>query len=207
MPQDSQQKMMNGIMQFMPLYILFISINFPAGNVIYWACSSLFGATQQYFITGFGSLPDFPGFGWLPRKTITPPPLPAPPPPGQVAKKGMYARFMDRAMQAQEAQKAAKEQGQQQEGEQTRDLSPTQPQTTKALESGTRPRPERPRDGASTTRVKSKASEQHIHIVSTDDARYASDIKYRGNNGHASTNGKSTNGKTAQLPPKKRNKK
>ena len=67
-PMDSQQKMMNGMMQFMPLYILFISVGFPAGNVIYWAFSSLFGAVQQYFITGFGTLPDFPGFGWLPRK-------------------------------------------------------------------------------------------------------------------------------------------
>ena len=139
MPQDSQQKMMNGVMQFMPLYILFISINFPSGNVIYWACSSLFGAIQQYFITGFGSLPDFPGFGWLPRKVITPPPLPPPPPAGQVAKKGLYARMMDRAVEAQGAQKASKEEPNLTEGEQTRDLSQTQ--TTKALESGARTKP------------------------------------------------------------------
>jgi YidC/Oxa1 family membrane protein insertase len=195
-PQDSQQKMMNGIMQFMPLYIIFISINFPAGTVIYWAFSSLFGAVQQYFITGFGSLPDFPGFGWLPRKEITPPALPPPPPPGQAPKKGMFGKMMDRAVEAQQAQKEAQGQTRPQGGK-SEVGEPTKP-----IANGTKP--ERARDGATTTRVRSKASEQHIHIVSTDTPKYASDIRNRGN--VSSGNGYS-NGKTSQLPPKKRNKK
>jgi YidC/Oxa1 family membrane protein insertase len=197
-PMDSQQKMMNGIMQFMPLYIIFISINFPAGTVIYWAFSSLFGAVQQYFITGFGSLPDFPGFGWLPRKTITPPPLPPPPADGEGPKKGMFSKMMGRALEAQEAQKATQEQARLQQGREVSEVG----EATRPLSNGTKP--ERPRDGATTTRVRSKASEQHIHIVSTDTPKYASDIRNRG----AGTSGNGySNGKGAQLPPKKRNKK
>ncbi len=205
-PQDSQQKMMNGIMQFMPLYILFISIGFPAGNVIYWAFSSIFGAVQQYFITGFGSLPDFPGFGWLPRKAIVMPQLAPPLPAGQAPKKGLMGKMMDRALQAQEAQKAAQGEALSPEGgTPTRDLG----QATKPMNSSSSTRPERTRDGASTARVRSKASEQHIHVVSTDTVKYASDIKMRGSNG-TGTNGNgyaSMNGKTTQLPSKRRNKK
>jgi YidC/Oxa1 family membrane protein insertase len=211
-PQDSQQKMMNGIMQFMPLYILFISIGFPAGNVIYWAFSSIFGAVQQYFITGFGSLPDFPGFSWLPRKAIVTPQLPPPMPTGQAPKKGLMGKMMDRALQAQEAQKTAQgEPSAPEGGTPTRDLG----QATKPINSSTRP--ERTRDGASSARVRSKASEQHIHVVSTDTVKYASDIRLRGSNGAgngngsgSSTNGNgyaSMNGKTTQLPSKRRNKK
>ena len=108
-PMDPQQRMMQNIMQFMPIYIIFISFDFPAGNVIYWAFSSLFGAVQQYFITGFGSLPDFPGFGFLPRKPIEPP---KPLHPDAIAlnaskRKGVMARMMEKAVEAQEAQKTA----------------------------------------------------------------------------------------------------
>ncbi|MEO8288724.1 MAG: YidC/Oxa1 family membrane protein insertase [Chloroflexota bacterium] len=192
-PQDTQQKMMNGMMQFMPLYIIFISLSFPAGTVIYWAFSSLFGAVQQYFITGFGSLPDFPGFGWLPRKTIIPPKLPDPLPEGTVRKKGVMGKMMERAMEAQEAQKATQEQ--------SRAEVPSQ--ATTPLSNGTRP--ERPRDGASTTRVRSKASEQHIHVVSGSAPKYASDAR-KSTNEAANGSGYS-NGKASALPPKKRSKK
>jgi hypothetical protein len=107
--------MMQNMMQFMPIYIIFISWGFPAGTVIYWAFSSIFGAVQQYFITGFGTLPDLPGLGWLPRKPVElptpirprseivgPDGVPLPP-----AKRGMMARMMEKAIQAQEVQKAA----------------------------------------------------------------------------------------------------
>ncbi|HKP54609.1 MAG TPA: YidC/Oxa1 family membrane protein insertase [Chloroflexia bacterium] len=109
-PMDPQQRMMQNIMQFMPIYIVLISLGFPAGTVIYWAFSSLFGAVQQYFITGFGSLPDLPGLGFLPRKPIEPP---KPLHPEEIAsraqkqKKGVMAKMMERALEAQEAQKAA----------------------------------------------------------------------------------------------------
>ena len=107
-PLDPQTRMMQNIMQFMPIYIVLISLGFPAGTVIYWAFSSLFGAVQQYFITGFGSLPDMPGFGFLPRKPIEPP---KPLHPEEIAarsqKKGVMSKMMEKALEAQEAQKAA----------------------------------------------------------------------------------------------------
>ncbi|HEX8600515.1 MAG TPA: membrane protein insertase YidC [Chloroflexia bacterium] len=112
-PLDPQTRMMHNMMQFMPIYIIFISWGFPTGTVIYWAFSSIFGAVQQYFITGFGSLPDLPGLGWLPRKPIEPP-KPIRPrseteggAPARPVKKGMMAKMMERALEAQEAQKAA----------------------------------------------------------------------------------------------------
>jgi len=70
---DPQTAMMNRIMQFLPLYLIVIYLNLPAGMVIYWTFSALFSAMQTYFINGFGTLPDVPGFSWLPRR-----PLPAP---------------------------------------------------------------------------------------------------------------------------------
>ncbi len=104
-PMDPQQKFMNNFMQFMPIYIIFISAAFPAGMVIYWAFSSLFGAVQQYFITGWGSLPDLPGLGFLPRKPITPP-KPPERPAQPAGSRGIIGWMMSRAMEAQQAQKA-----------------------------------------------------------------------------------------------------
>ena len=43
----SQQKMM---MWFMPLFIGYLSLNFPAGLVIYWIVSNVFQFVQQHFI-------------------------------------------------------------------------------------------------------------------------------------------------------------
>ena len=107
-PMDPQQRMMQNIMQFMPIYIVFISAGFPSGTVIYWAFSSLFGAVLQYFITGFGSLPDLPGLHWLPRKEITAP-TPLDPTAIQATadkrKNSMFGRMMDKALEAQEAQR------------------------------------------------------------------------------------------------------
>ena len=195
-PMDPQQRMMNGMMQFMPIYITLISLGFPAGNVIYWAFSSLFGAVQQYFITGFGSLPDFPGFGWLPRKpmpTILPPP---PPPPGEARRGGLFSKMMERALEAQEARKG--EDGAKAQVEQ--EGAATQPISANA-------RPERPRpsSGASTTRVRSsKASEPNIRIVQssgtngkgagTPTTKYASDARPKPGNGAAASG----------LPPKRK---
>jgi YidC/Oxa1 family membrane protein insertase len=63
---DDQQRMMNQMMQFMPLMVGFFAWNFAAGPVIYWITQNIFSAVQQYFITGFGSLRDLPGMQWLP---------------------------------------------------------------------------------------------------------------------------------------------
>ncbi|MDQ3929235.1 MAG: YidC/Oxa1 family membrane protein insertase [Chloroflexota bacterium] len=183
-PLDSQTKMMQNMMQFMPLYIVFISWGFPAGTVIYWAFSSLFGAVQQYFITGFGTLPDLPGLGFLPRKPIsTPAPLSALPAAevgtGTGRKKaGVMGWMMDKALEAQEAQKA------------------TQASGLAAGES----------DGATTVRVKKKGSEPHVKAVPTTTLKYASDLKYRGNGSENGAGGADAPVSTTPLPRKRRGK-
>ena len=149
---DPQQQTMNRMMTWMPIFFMVFYINFASGAVLYWAASSLFGAVQQYFITGFGSLAEFPGLRWLPKKElpkITPkvlarleeeekkearrqvsdePETPAPAPaaaapskyrsdqqpvPANVTDnrpqaKGLWARMLEQAIAAQEAQQAAR---------------------------------------------------------------------------------------------------
>lgn len=156
-PQDTQQKMMNGMMQFMPIYIVFISLGFPAGNVIYWAFSSVFGAVQQYFITGFGSLPYLPGLGWLPKKEIAKPVL-VELPEGAPRKQGLFGKMMERAVDAQQQKASLQERA---DAETTRAVE-TKRQSTASTRAA---RPERQKDTAATTRVRSKASEQQIRIV------------------------------------------
>ena len=63
---DPQQQMMNQMLQFMPLMVGFFAWSFAAGPVIYWITQNVFSAVQQYFITGFGSMRDLPGMGFLP---------------------------------------------------------------------------------------------------------------------------------------------
>jgi YidC/Oxa1 family membrane protein insertase len=58
---DPQQAMMNTMMNFMPLMVIFFGWNFAAGAVLYWAIQSVYSVVQQWFITGWGSLKD-----WLP---------------------------------------------------------------------------------------------------------------------------------------------
>lgn len=62
--QDPQMQQMNRTMQFMPFIFLFMSLNFPAGLVLYWVTSNVVSMVQQYFLTGWGEL--FPG-GWRPN--------------------------------------------------------------------------------------------------------------------------------------------
>jgi YidC/Oxa1 family membrane protein insertase len=203
---DTQQRMMQGMMQFMPLFTLLFAWNFPAGNVIYWAFSSIFGAAQQYFITGFGTLPKVPGFGWLPEKEIAKPKEIEPLAPGEVRKKGMFSKLMDNALSAQQARAT----------EAATVTTVEEPASTRSLISGTGTsrsstrgaRPERARDnrdGASTTRVRSKGSEPNIRIVQSSGTnasppKYASDLRAKNDTGAA-------NGITgASLPPRKKNK-
>lgn len=54
--QDPQQKMMNQMMQFMPLMVIFFGFRFPAGLALYWVTNTLVSIIQTYFIVGFGSL-------------------------------------------------------------------------------------------------------------------------------------------------------
>jgi YidC/Oxa1 family membrane protein insertase len=60
-PTDPQQKMMTQLMQFLPITVIIFGWGFPSGLVLYWAAQSVFGAVQQYFITGWGALRE-----WLP---------------------------------------------------------------------------------------------------------------------------------------------
>jgi YidC/Oxa1 family membrane protein insertase len=70
---DPQQAMMNKMMGFLPIYLIIIYSGVPAGLVIYWTFRAVFGAIQSYVFNGWGTLPDLPGFKWLPIKP--PPPI------------------------------------------------------------------------------------------------------------------------------------
>lgn len=73
-PTDPQQKMMSQMMQFLPLSVIIFGWGFPSGLVLYWATQSVFGAVQQYFITGWGALREWVPF--LPEVSRWTPPDP-----------------------------------------------------------------------------------------------------------------------------------
>ncbi|HZU11260.1 MAG TPA: YidC/Oxa1 family membrane protein insertase [Chloroflexota bacterium] len=54
---DPQQQMMNSLMNFMPLIIIFFAARYPSGLSLYWVTSTLIGILIQYRITGWGLLP------------------------------------------------------------------------------------------------------------------------------------------------------
>ena len=56
---DPQQAMMNTMMNFMPLMVVFFGWNFASGAVLYWVTQSVYTVVQQWFITGWGSLKDW----------------------------------------------------------------------------------------------------------------------------------------------------
>ena len=56
---DPQQKMMQNMAYYFPLVTVFIAWSLPAGLAIYWVTTTVFGITQQYFVTGWGQLPRF----------------------------------------------------------------------------------------------------------------------------------------------------
>jgi len=64
---DPAQAQMYRITAWMPLAFGFVYFNFPAGAVLYSVVGSLIQMVQQYFTTGFGSLPKYLPF--LPEKT------------------------------------------------------------------------------------------------------------------------------------------
>lgn len=57
--QDPQQKAMGQAMLFMPLLFGYIGFTFNQGAVLYWVAGSLWAVTQQYFVSGFGSLHNY----------------------------------------------------------------------------------------------------------------------------------------------------
>jgi YidC/Oxa1 family membrane protein insertase len=64
---DPAQAQMYRITAWMPLAFGFVYFSFPAGAVLYSVVGSLIQMVQQYFTTGFGSLPKYLPF--LPEKT------------------------------------------------------------------------------------------------------------------------------------------
>jgi YidC/Oxa1 family membrane protein insertase len=102
---DPQQQAMSNSMMFMPLMIVFIGWNFPAGPVVYWVTQSVFGIVQQYFVSGWGALRD-----WLPflpeRKVREKEPEPRPQitsEQGEPAeRRGWFWRMMDQMSTLQE---------------------------------------------------------------------------------------------------------
>ena len=59
--QDSQARMMNQMMFFMPIMFAWITLGLPSGLTLYWTTSNILAVIQQYFVTGWGGLAD-----WLP---------------------------------------------------------------------------------------------------------------------------------------------
>jgi YidC/Oxa1 family membrane protein insertase len=92
---------MNSILQWMPLIFGITALSFPTGPVLYWVTTSIFSTIQQYFITGFQSLTDVPGLGFLPVKEIKLPQLekktalPATNPDGTPRKKTLMERLAE----------------------------------------------------------------------------------------------------------------
>jgi YidC/Oxa1 family membrane protein insertase len=62
---DPQQQMMNTLMNFMPLMIVFFAIRYPSGLALYWVTSTVIGILIQYRITGWGLVPIL-GSGTIP---------------------------------------------------------------------------------------------------------------------------------------------
>jgi hypothetical protein len=54
---DPQQQMMNQLMNFMPLMIVFFALRYASGLSLYWVTSTIIGILIQYRITGTGLLP------------------------------------------------------------------------------------------------------------------------------------------------------
>ena len=92
---DENQRRINSIMQWTPLIFGFTALNFPCGPVIYWVTTSIFSTIQQFFITGFGSLSDLPGLGFLPVKQLPTIALKKRADTGKPAKPGLMQRLME----------------------------------------------------------------------------------------------------------------
>lgn len=54
---DPQQQMMNSMMNFMPLLIVFFATRYASGLSLYWVTSTIIAIAIQYPITGWGLLP------------------------------------------------------------------------------------------------------------------------------------------------------
>ncbi len=55
---DVMQEVQGQMVYMMPVMTVFFSLNFPSGLALYWIVGNICSIVQQYFITGWGSLPD-----------------------------------------------------------------------------------------------------------------------------------------------------
>ncbi|GEM_PF-190242 len=73
-PRDATSQATQTTMYIMPLITLFFGWTFPAGLALYWTVGAIFASTQQYFLTGWGSLfVGIPGFEHLVPEPKEPP--------------------------------------------------------------------------------------------------------------------------------------
>lgn len=98
---DPQQKMMNTMMNFMPLTVILFGANFASGAVLYWAAQAVYSVVQQWLITGWGALAEW--FPWLPELPehrrlgyVAPRPISDVVVEGQPVKKGRFAAYMEK---------------------------------------------------------------------------------------------------------------
>jgi YidC/Oxa1 family membrane protein insertase len=116
---DPQQKMMNQIMNIMPITVVLFGWGFASGPVLYWVTQSVYSVIQQWLITGWGAMLDwFPFLPEMPehrRLGYRPPRDPAELEAlaaSGVANQGRFMRWyqskMEEAQQQQEARKASR---------------------------------------------------------------------------------------------------
>jgi YidC/Oxa1 family membrane protein insertase len=96
-PPGAQSPQQQAILKYMPLMFAFFGLQFPAGLVLYWTTSNLFQIGQQAFLLRAGHI----GPEALERRMAE---QRAKTDAGEPAKKGLMARMMERAEQAQQQQ-------------------------------------------------------------------------------------------------------
>ena len=113
---DPQQKMMNTMMNFMPLTVILFGSQFLSGAVLYWFVQAVYAVVQQWLITGWGAfavwfpwlpeLPEHRRLGYVRPKTEEELAVQS----GQPVKKGKFAQFMEKqAEMAREKQQEAQQ--------------------------------------------------------------------------------------------------
>ncbi len=81
MTNDPQQIMIQNVMQFMPIMIVFFAMQFPAGLALYWVISNIFSIGQQWVIMRDKSLAPVTAPAAAPAKSEKPEASQAPPAP------------------------------------------------------------------------------------------------------------------------------
>jgi YidC/Oxa1 family membrane protein insertase len=182
---DPQQKMMNTMMNFMPISVIFFGLNFASGAVLYWAVQSIYGIIQQWFITGWGKLKDwFPNLPELPehRRLGYHPPRDLEELAGQPPReKGFLARWW--AKQMEQAQVISEERKRGAEGGGTAPAAAAAKPVTAKVESGSakaaaRPYPRNSPKGRMLAEQARRAEEQEADIV--EEAVQEADISANG---------------------------